>query len=131
MTMTDPIADTLTRIRNGYRANRTTVSVHKSKIVNKILDVLIKEGYIDSTLPSPIDSYSITVHLKYVDNVPAIRKIDRLSKPSKRQYGKPSNFHLHTNNNTGIIILSTSRGVISNRVASKLGIGGELICKVF
>ena len=132
MSMTDNIADMLTRIRNAQKSKMITTFVPHSKMKCAILHVLQEEGYIASYDVTDMGSNikGIEVSLKYsVKGVPAIREIKRVSKPGKRTYthaGLQGHY-----NGMGIHILSTSKGVVSDRAAHSMGIGGEVICKVF
>lgn len=129
MSMSDSIADMLTRIRNGYRSKLMNVVVPVSRFKCSVLDVLKNEGYIVGYMIN--SSNNIVVSLKYSSfGKPSISEIHRVSKPGKRVYSSmqdlPSYF-----NGMGIYILSTSFGVISSRLAKKKNVGGEVICKVF
>lgn len=132
MSMTDSIADMLTRIRNGQKSRMMKVSLPGSKKKTAILDVLKAEGYIAGYEVSNNGNISeIEISLKYsIGGKPAICEISRVSKPGKRVYsaiGKLKGYY----NNMGIYILSTSKGVLSDREAHSQNIGGEVICKVF
>jgi len=130
MTMSDNIADMLTRIRNGQKSKLLSVVVPISKLKCAVLDVLVKEGYILSYTKHS-EKGTIDVLLKYSRlGEPAISKIHRVSKPGKRMYSAIADLPGYYNN-MGIHILSTPSGVISDREAKKLNIGGEVICKVF
>ena len=130
MTMTDNIADMLTRIRNGQKSRLLNVSLPISKLKCSVLAVLKKEGYIVGyTTNSEVGL--IEVGLKYSKlGSPVIKEIHRVSKPGKRMYSSIDSLKGYYNN-MGIHILSTSKGVISDREAKSLRIGGEVICKVF
>lgn len=132
MSMTDNIADMLTRIRNGQKSKLMNISLPCSKIKCAILDVLKKEGYIKEYVVVKDGNIShIEVDLKYsVNGKPAICKISRVSKPGKRIYSSIDKLKGYYNN-MGIYILATSRGVLSDREAHSQKIGGEVICKVF
>ena len=130
MSMSDNIADMLTRIRNGQKSKLLNVGLPASKLKCAVLDVLKNEGYIVGYTESKEES-TIDISLKYSRvGDPAICEIHRVSKPGKRMYSSigelPGYF-----NNMGIHILSTSHGVMSDREAKKKNIGGEVICKVF
>lgn len=130
MTMTDSIADMLTRIRNGQKSRLLNVSVPLSKLKCAVLDVLEKEGYIGGYVVSA-EEKEINVELKYSRlGKPAICEIHKVSKPGKRVYSAISDLKGYFNN-MGINILSTSKGVMSDREARKQHVGGEIICKVF
>ena len=132
MSMTDSIADMLTRIRNAQKSKLMSISMPCSKIKCAILDVLQKEGYIKKYLVIKNGNIShIEVDLKYsINGNPAIREINRVSKPGKRIYSPIDKLKGYYNN-MGIYILSTSKGVLSDRDAHSQKIGGEIICKVF
>ncbi len=132
MSMTDNIADMLTRIRNGQKSKLVNISLPCSKIKCAILNVLKKEGYIKEYIIVKNDSISyIEIDLKYsVNGKPAIRKIDKVSKPGRRVYSSIDKLKGYYNS-MGIYILSTSGGILSDREAHNQKIGGEVICKVF
>lgn len=125
----DPIADMLTRIRNGQQAHKLHVSVPSSKQKVAIVAVLKEEGFINDyqVVENGVKS-ELVIALKYFEGQPVIRVIRRISKPSVRIY-KPSK-SLTKVKGFGMAVLSTSKGVISDRVARKLGVGGELLCEV-
>jgi len=130
MSMSDNIADMLTRIRNGQKSRLLNVGLPMSKLKCAVLDVLKNEGFI-AGYTTNTEEKTIDVALKYSRvGQPAICEIHRVSKPGKRMYSSigelPGYF-----NNMGIHILSTSHGVMSDREAKKLNVGGEVICKVF
>jgi small subunit ribosomal protein S8 len=132
MSMTDNIADMLTRIRNAQKSKMVSVFVPHSKMKCAILNVLKEEGYIASykEIEGASNIKGIDVDLKYsAQGKPVIQEIARVSKPGKRAYthaGMQSHY-----NGMGIYIISTSKGVLSDRAAHALGVGGEVICKVF
>lgn len=133
MSMTDTIADMLTRIRNAQKSKLVTMLVPYSKMKCAILDVLKEEGYIASY--SVIDTKqvksTIEVCLKYsAQGKPAIQEIQKVSKPGKRIYSSIEALPGYYNG-MGIYILSTSKGILSDRRAHQLCVGGEIICKVF
>ena len=126
----DTIADMLTRIRNGQKSRLLNVGLPMSKLKCAVLDVLKNEGFI-AGYTTNTEEKTIDIALKYSRvGQPAICEIHRVSKPGKRMYSSigelPGYF-----NNMGIHILSTSHGVMSDREAKKLNVGGEVICKVF
>lgn len=130
MSMTDPIADLLTRIRNAQRASKAEVTIPASKLKASILKVMADEGYIAGFEASELEGKpAVTVALKYFQGRPVIEELKRVSKPSLRIYrGKDE---LPTvNNGLGTAIISTSRGVMSDREARKQGAGGEVLCIV-
>ena len=131
--VTDPIADMLTIIRNGYLARLKTVSVTPSKVKAALADILKSEGYISSY---KLDEKAIKVTLKYVTppnslaKLPAITGIDRVSKPGLRVY-KDSTRIPRVMGKLGTVILTTSKGLMTGREARKAQIGGEVICKIW
>lgn len=128
MSMSDNIADMLTRIRNAQNSRLLYVKLPASKMKIAILKVLEKEGYINGY---EVDHSSIVIHLKYsAEGATGICQIHRVSKPGKRVYSSISNLGGYYNN-MGIHILSTSHGIVSDREAKKINVGGEVICKVF
>ena len=132
MTMTDPLGDMLTRIRNGQQAGHSKVRAPLSKLRSNVLDVLKREGYIrdfHSTLVRPGIS-ELEIELKYADGEPVIREISRVSKPGRRVYSKIRELPRFYNG-LGISIISTPRGVMSDHEARAANIGGEVLCRVF
>lgn len=128
--MTDPIADMLTRIRNAHAADKKTVVVPFSKMKEKIAHILEEEGYIiGSEIVTQGKFKEILLTLKYIRNTPAIHSLRRVSKPGCRMYARTKTLPV-VRNNYGIAIISTSQGVMSNRKAHQLGIGGEVVCEV-
>ena len=129
--MQDPIADLLTRIRNGHMAKKSVVSIPGSKIKQSILEVLYKEGYIEGYIVKKLENNKseITVNLKYYKDKPVINKIVRLSKPGLRIY-KGKDELPRILGGLGISIVSTPNGIVSNKEAKKLGQGGEILCCV-
>ena len=132
MLINDPLGDLLTRIRNGQTARLTAVSSPSSKHRVNVLEVLKREGFIrDYSVSKKENGASeLNVELKYSEGQPVIREIARISKPGRRVYSKitevPSFY-----NGLGISILSTSRGVLSDKEAREANVGGELLCRVF
>ncbi len=130
MSMTDPISDFLTRLRNGQTARKKTVTSPSSKVKEAIASVLKEEGYIgDYSVAAEGNKKTITVALKYYQGKPVIERIERISTPSLRVYkgkgGVPKVL-----GGLGIAILSTSQGVVSDRKARATGQGGEVLCVV-
>lgn len=132
MSMTDTVADMLTRIRNGQKSKLIEIVLPHSKLKCSILDVLKDEGFITQYRVLTIKNISqIKVELKYCQKGnPAICSIQKVSKSSKRIYSSIAALKGYYNN-MGIYILSTPQGVLSDRKAHQLGVGGEIICKVF
>ncbi|GMR08043.1 MAG: 30S ribosomal protein S8 [Gammaproteobacteria bacterium] len=130
MSMSDPIADMFTRIRNGQSANKVNVSMPASKVKASILTVLKSEGYIADFNSSDVDGKpTVTVELKYYNGKPVIDMIKRVSRPGLRIY-KAQDDIPRVNDGLGIAIISTSKGVMTDRAARKEGCGGEVICYV-
>ena len=132
MSMTDPIADFCTRIINGYAANKRCVDVPSSNLKKRLSLVLKEEGYIDNFVfvDKEDSKEDIRLYLRYNDNSPAITTIEKISKPGKRVYVSCSDIP-RVLNGLGISVLSTPRGVLSNKVARELKVGGELLCNVW
>ena len=132
MTMTDPIGDMLTRIRNAIRNKRKTVRIPKSRMKIGIAEVLVKEGYIDGfALVEDGIQGAIEIKLKYgPDGEVLINRIERNSKPGRRVYGKIGDLK-PVLNGLGIAVLSTSKGILSDREARRQKIGGEVLCTVW
>ena len=132
MTMSDPLGDMLTRIRNGQRARQAVVASPASKIRANVLEVLRREGYIRGFSREQIRPgvSELRIELKYVDGEPVIREIARISKPGRRIYSRIADLP-RTYNGLGISILSTPRGVMSDNEARAAKVGGEVLCRVF
>jgi small subunit ribosomal protein S8 len=130
--ITDPIADYLTRIRNAVKANHRVVEIPASKLKKEITKILFDKGYIlnykfeDDKFPA-----MIKIALKYhpVSKIPAIRSIERISKPGLRKYSNSQDMP-RVINGLGIAIVSTSKGVMTDKEARKENVGGEIICYV-
>ncbi len=128
--MTDPIADMLTRIRNGLSAGKTDVNMPLSKLKQSIAQVLKDEGYIADFSQAELEGKpTLNVELKYYQGKPVIEKVDRVSRPGLRIY-KGSDKIPSVLNGLGIAIVSTSKGVMTDRAARKAGYGGEVLCYV-
>ena len=132
MSMSDPLGDMLTRIRNGQSAGKSAVAVPSSKLRANVLEVLKREGYIRGYSSADVRSgiSELTVELKYHDGEPVIREISRVSKPGRRVYSKIKDLSRFYNG-LGISILSTPKGVMTGRRARQVGVGGEVLCKVW
>ena len=132
MSMTDPLGDMLTRIRNAQRAHKPSVAAPASKIRANVLEVLKREGYIRGFTRADIRPgvVELNIELKYVDGEPVIREIARVSKPGRRIYSKINDLP-RVYNGLGIAILSTPRGVMSDNEARAANVGGEVLCRVF
>ncbi len=130
MSMSDPISDMLTRIRNAQMAEKVTVSMPSSKIKAAIAKVLQDEGYVDGFKVIDHDGKpTLEIGLKYYADRPVIEKIQRVSRPGLRVY-KGSEDIPRVMNNLGIAIVSTSKGLMTDRKARANGIGGEVLCIV-
>ena len=130
MTMTDPISDMLTRIRNGQKARKISVSMPASNAKEAVAGVLKDEGYItDYSVAGEGASKELSVELKYFEGVPVIERIQRASRPGLRIYRGKEGLP-RVLGGLGVAIVSTSAGVMSDREAREKGIGGELICIV-
>lgn len=130
MSMTDPIADMLTRIRNGQSATKVEVSMPLSKLKKSLAVVLKDEGYISDFSEQDIDGKpTLNVTLKYFQGKPVIEMIKRISRPGCRVY-KASNDLPKVQSGLGVAIISTSAGLMTDRAARKAGHGGEVICSL-
>ncbi|MBC7786365.1 MAG: 30S ribosomal protein S8 [Methylophilaceae bacterium] len=130
MSMSDPIADMLTRIRNAQAVNKSSVTMPASKVKSAIAAVLKDEGYIDDFAVQVNDGKPLlNIGLKYYAGRPVIEKIERVSKPGLRVYKASQNIPL-VMNGLGVTIVSTSKGVMTDRKAKAAGIGGEVLCVV-
>jgi small subunit ribosomal protein S8 len=128
--MTDPISDMLTRIRNGQKARKVSVSMPASNAKIAVASVLKDEGYItDFETSGEGAARALSVELKYYEGTPVIEKVERVSKPGLRIY-RGKNALPKVLGGLGIAIVSTSAGVMSDRQAREQGIGGEVICVV-
>jgi len=132
MSMTDPVGDMLTRIRNGQRARKSTISSPASRLRSNILEVLKREGYIRGYSSQELRPgvNELEIELKYHEGDPVIREIARVSKPGRRVYSGIKDLS-RVYNGLGIAILSTPRGVLSDTEARKFNVGGEVLCQVF
>ena len=130
MSMTDPIADMLTRIRNAQQANKAEVGMPSSNVKVSIAKVLEEEGYISAFNVSEVDGKTVlSITLKYFEGKPVISQIDRVSRPGLRVY-KSANDLPKIIGGLGVAIVSTSNGVMADRKARALGQGGEVLCAV-
>ena len=132
MSLSDPIADMITRFRNAQLRGLNTVNIPSSKFRAKILEVLKGEGFISDYkfLSNDKNKGSLLVNLKYNNGLPVIREITRVSKPGRRIYTKADSIP-KIQNGLGIAIVSTSIGIMSDNDARSKNVGGEIICKVF
>ncbi len=130
MSMSDPIADMLTRIRNGQMTEKVTVRMPASKLKKAIAQVLKDEGYIEDFAVRDSNGLpEMEVALKYYAGRPVIEKIERVSKPGLRVYKGQGDLP-RVMNGLGVAIVSTSQGVMTDRKARSLGVGGEVLCVV-
>jgi small subunit ribosomal protein S8 len=132
MSLTDPIGDMLTRIRNAQMRRRDTVSTPASTLRARVLDVLKSEGFIRGYTEGKEENgaASIQIELKYADDVPVIRTIERVSRPGRRVYASVKNIP-SVASGLGVSILSTPKGVMADHEARSQNIGGEVLCRVF
>ena len=131
--MTDPIADFLTRIRNAYLAGKKVVEVPSSKMKESLTAILCEQGYILSykvVEGTPFNTIKIALKYHPETKMPAIKKIERVSTPGLRQY-KGTEELPRVLNGLGISIISTSKGIVTDKQAREMGIGGEVICYVY
>jgi len=130
MSMQDPLADMLTRIRNAQMVGKANVTMPSSKLKVSVAQVLSNEGYVNGFSVSEGAKQELTVDLKYFEGKPVIAELDRVSRPGLRNYaGKEA---LPTvRGGLGIAIVSTSKGVMTDRAARAAGVGGEVLCTVF
>jgi small subunit ribosomal protein S8 len=132
MTMTDPIGDMLTRIRNAQMRSKSKVSTPASKMRARVLDVLQEEGYIRGYAKVDYDNgrSELEIELKYFDGEPVIKRIQRVSTPGRRVYSSVKSLPTVANG-LGVAILSTPKGVMSDSQARAENVGGEVLCNVF
>ncbi|MCU1418798.1 MAG: ribosomal protein [Schumannella sp.] len=130
MSMQDPLADMLTRVRNAQQVGKTSVTMPSSKLKISVAKVLSNEGYISGFSISEGIKQELTLDLKYFEGKPVIAEIDRVSRPGLRNYaGKAAIPTVRAG--LGIAIVSTSKGVMTDRAARAAGVGGEVLCTVF
>tara|TARA_A100000164_G_C21804335_1_gene722275 strand:- start:250 stop:648 length:399 start_codon:yes stop_codon:yes gene_type:complete len=132
MTLTDPIGDMFSRIRNGQMRSLSTINIPSSNFRKNILEVLKNEGYIKDYFIEKSENNKITlkVSLKYYEGDPVIKEIKRISKPGRRVYSRANSIP-KVMNGLGVAIISTPKGVMSDTDARKNNIGGEIICRIF
>ncbi|SPT69295.1 30S ribosomal protein S8 [Anaerobiospirillum thomasii] len=129
MSMQDPIADLLTRVRNGQASGKVTVSMPSSKQKVALVNLLLKEGYIAGFEVTGDVKKVLEIELKYYEGKPVIELIQRVSRPGLRIYKKCRDLP-RIMNGLGIAVVSTSKGLMTDRAARKDGLGGEVICYV-
>lgn len=132
MSLSDPIGDMLTRIRNAQLRRRDVVSTPASTLRGRVLDVLKSEGFIRGYSESHMDNgvLQYDIELKYSDSQPVIRTIERVSRPGRRVYASVKNIP-SVANGLGVSILSTPKGVMADHEAKAQNLGGEVLCRVF
>ena len=132
MTLTDPIGDMFSRIRNGQMRSLNSVDIPSSNFRQNILKILKDEGYISDYYieKSEKNKISLKINLKYYEGDPVIKEIKRISKPGRRVYSRATSIP-RVMNGLGLAILSTPKGVMSDAEARKNNVGGEIICRVF
>ncbi|MFM9976478.1 MAG: 30S ribosomal protein S8 [Sphingomonadaceae bacterium] len=131
MALTDPLGDMLTRIRNGQQAKKDSVVTPGSKLRQRVLDVLQREGYIRGWQAEEVAGHDgIRIELKYFEGQPAIKHVARVSKPGRRVYSGSKELP-RVRNGLGITIVSTPRGVLSDAEAREANVGGEILAEVF
>ena len=132
MTLTDPIGDMFSRIRNGQMRSLNSVNIPSSNFRQNILKILKNEGYINDYFidKSEKNKINLKINLKYYDGDPVIKEIKRISKPGRRIYSRANSIP-KVMNGLGLAIISTPKGVMSDTEARKNNVGGEIICRVF
>ncbi|MBL4786210.1 MAG: 30S ribosomal protein S8 [Cohaesibacteraceae bacterium] len=132
MSLTDPLGDMLTRIRNAQMRKRSNVATPSSRLRQRVLDVLEAEGFIRgyTTVEHDNGKSEIDIELKYFDGEPVIREIKRVSKPGRRVYASVKNIP-RIANGLGIAIMSTPQGVMADHDAREKNVGGEVLCQIF
>lgn len=129
--MTDPIADMLSRIRNAQLSKKPDVVIPYSKLKHNLANIFVKEGYIE--MAEKIDDAGkpvIKVTLKYVNNIGVIREIKRISKPGRRVYLNHKKLP-YVLDNLGVAVISTSKGLMTNKEARQKKLGGETLCEIY
>jgi small subunit ribosomal protein S8 len=130
MSMQDPIADLLTRIRNAQLANHPEVTMPSSKAKAAICKVLQEEGFIDGYSVEEADKPSLSITLRYYNGAPVIEELARVSRPGLRVY-KACEDLPRVRGGLGVAIVSTNKGLLTDRAAREAGVGGEVVCTVF
>ena len=131
MSFQDPISDCLTRIRNGLMRGKDNVLVPYSKLKHDLVNVLIAEGYLKSCNKTELDNKPmIEVTLKYHNEMPVIKELKRVSKPSLRKYSGASDFET-VKGGLGAYIISTNQGLMTDKDAKANNVGGEILCELF
>jgi len=128
--MTDPVADLLTRIRNALMRKKMSVSAPYSKLKHELVELLVKEGFLKNVKKVTKDFDELDITLKYYNDEPVIKELIRESKPGLRKYISYKDIKPHKGG-LGIKVLTTSKGLMTDKDAIKQEIGGEVICRVF
>ena len=130
MSMSDPVSDMLTRIRNAHMVDKKEVNIPASNLKSAIASVMQQEGYIDSfSVDGEAAAKTLTIKLKYYDDKPVIDSLQRISKPSLRVYVKSTEMP-SVMNGLGIVIVSTPKGVMTGQNAAAENVGGEVLCSI-
>lgn len=130
MSMQDPLADMLTRIRNAQQVGKLDVTMPSSKLKVNVAKVLQSEGYVAGISVSEDAQPQLTIELKYFEDKPVIAELDRVSRPGLRNYAGKDGLPT-VRGGLGVAIVSTSKGVMTDRAARAQGVGGEVLCTVF
>ncbi|RPH01256.1 MAG: 30S ribosomal protein S8 [Candidatus Pelagibacter sp. TMED153] len=132
MTLTDPIGDMFSRIRNGQMRSLNSIEIPSSNFRRNILEILKNEGYIKDYYieKSENNKINLKINLKYYEGDPVIKEIKRISKPGRRVYSRATSIP-RVMNGLGLAILSTPKGVMTDSEARKNNVGGEIICRIF
>lgn len=128
--MSDPIADLLIRIKNGYMARKSQVGAPWSKILEKIAQILVAHGYLDGYEVQKDKFKTLVLTLKYTEGGPGLTNVNRVSKPGVRHYVKAANIR-PVLGDLGIAIISTPEGLMTNKEAKKKRLGGEIVCEIW
>ena len=130
MSLQDPIADCLTRIRNGLMRGKDSVYIPYSKLKHELVNVLVTEGYLKASKKTDHTKPMIEVELKYHNELPVIKELKRISKPSLRKYSGASDID-SVKGGLGSFIISTNQGLMTDKQAKAKNVGGEILCEVF
>ena len=130
MSFQDPIADCLTRIRNGLMRGKDFVFIPYSKLKHELVNVLVAEGYLKASNKTDDSKPMIKVELKYHNELPVIKELKRISKPSLRKYSGASDID-SVKGGLGSFIISTNQGLMTDKEAKSKNVGGEILCEVF
>ena len=130
MSFQDPIADCLTRIRNGLMRGKDFVFIPYSKLKHDLVNVLVAEGYLKASNKTDDSKPMIKVELKYHNELPVIKELKRISKPSLRKYSGASDID-SVKGGLGSFIISTNQGLMTDKEAKSKNVGGEILCEVF